>query len=886
MTEADGEPIYRAKVVRSPEGSVILPDTKLSKDATRLFDTVVQDVVHQRRDVFDGLSQYERELVLRWLSEAVLTGDYENTVHDVLWEVDFWRKPVSIDQFVEDDYYLGQMASGLHPAWREDLRHVFNPDSKVFEWIMCLAGDTRVPLLDGTEVTLEELHASWEDKPEPFWVYSVDQATGEVVPGHCSKVTKFAKDQLYKVTLDDGTTVRANADHEFVCRDGVKRRLRDLKPGDRLMSFTTRMQPMKGQRLVGYEQVYRDLSISRNAVVRLLRDAGLTLDDVKSGYRNHRIVSIESDGVEHVYCLTVDEWANFAIVTDGNRNGIFSGNTGAIGIGKTTLACVGSAYKIHMLSCMRDPAAYYGLLPESMLVFGVYSITKRQVSDAGYHKLKGFIDTSPYFYKDFPRSRKIDSRIVFERKSMQVVPGSQELHALGLDLFTFLMDEVNFMRVRASADDATKVTGQAYQLYNATLTRMMSRFIRPGGVIPGLMMLLSSRNIHTSFLEERLRNSRNSSTTHVSDYRLWEVKDSTKFTAPKFTVEVGDRVHPSRILGDGVSPRKDAKRVEGIPGEFKPRFQEDIDQALRDIAGEATFGQAQLIRDRQSVFDAVHPNLEHPFTKVSVIARMGDETLIEDYFQIEKVATVQQSKWVPRINPHCPRFVHIDQGLTGDCAALAMSHLAGMMVVDRPNPDGTLSRDRAPFVVVDLMLQVRPVSGDEIDLSKLRTFMFYLSKLYHIERLTFDGWQSRDSMQICRKNKLHAGLLSVDTDDDAYLALRNAFFERRLAYYEYTPVIDELLDLERHVSRNGRGKVDHPVKSSRGTIGSKDVADALAGSVWSCLHDDKALFSASIDYSMDEIVAVVPPNPSAVTPRQLDRLPGTNVAWDALRGNL
>ena len=46
------------------------------------------------------------------------------------------------------------------------------------------------------------------------------------------------------------------------------------------------------------------------------------------------------------------------------------------------------AYKIYQLSCMRNAAAYYGLdAGVPTIVFGIYSLTKRQVNDSGYYKI-------------------------------------------------------------------------------------------------------------------------------------------------------------------------------------------------------------------------------------------------------------------------------------------------------------------------------------------------------------------------------------------------------------------------------------------------------------------------------------------------------------------
>lgn len=625
----------------------------VNRDAVVMFDKVAEDILHGHRDIFDSLSPVEQDTVLRWFQDALVDDDGAKALHDALWEIDYKYKPVGIEQFLHDDYYLGRVASNLHPAWKEDLYEIFRPGSPVFEWLL----------------------------------------------------------------------------------------------------------------------------------------------------------------------------------------------TGAIGVGKTTLASIGMVRKMYEMSCLRNPPAYYGLLPESLIVFGVYSITKRQVGDTGYFMMKGFLDSSPYFRSEFPRSMKIDSKVDFSPttgQKIQVVPGSQELHALGLDLFAFLMDEVNFMRVKDNKEAGIQ-TGQAYQLYNATYTRLQSRFIRPGGTLPGMMFLLSSRNAQTSFLEEHLRKVKNKPSTYVSDYKLWEVKPASRFRKKWFQVEVGDRTAQSRILNPGEEPRRGAQIVE-VPGEFRDPFTEDIDQALRDIAGIATFNLSPLIRDRESIFSSFNEDMTHPFSRETLIVSIDDDVMLEDYFRIDEVCHVTRSKWKPRLNPNHPRFIHVDIGLTGDALGLAMGHVAGLTRNKRPNPDGTKSEVINPFIVIDLMARVKGPPGSEVDLSKVRSFILYLSDLFQIAKVTFDGFQSADSVQILKKQDFNAGLLSVDRTDVPYLSLRSAHFDRRLLMYHYQPYEDEVLDLQReiNVKTPSKSTIDHPMKATKGGKGSKDVTDAVAGVIHLCMTEDSA----------------------------------------------
>lgn len=564
--------------------------------------------------------------------------------------------------------------------------------------------------------------------------------------------------------------------------------------------------------------------------------------------------------------------------------------TGGIGTGKTTVAMAALGYKLHCISCLRDPAEYYGLLPGSLVIFGIYSITKKQVADTGYFKLRGWVDTSPYFRNDFPRSMKIDSKIDFKPagQNLQVIPGSMELHALGLDLYSFSMDEVNFMRERRDKDRGI-IAGQAYDLYNATHARIMSRFIRPGGTIPGIMLLMSSRKAQTSFLEERLKKAKDTGHTYVSDYALWEVKPKTKYTLPKFSVEVGDRVAQSRILDKDEKPRPGSAVVNGIPGEFKPAFVEDIDEALRDIAGVATFNVSPLIRDRESIFEAIRPSLIHPFTKAEAMIDYKDDVMLDEFFIVSTACRIEESNWRPRLNPTSARFMHVDLSLSGDCAGIAMGHVSGLVRREKMMPDGTRSVIEYPFIIMDFMLRINPPPASEIDLSKIRAFVVYVSKLYPLAMVTFDGFQSADSKQLLQKAGFDAQLLSVDKNDKPYLALRSAHFERRIAMYRYSPYTGEVLDLQRDVKRQ---KVDHPTRATRGGKGSKDVSDAVAGVVFTCLNDVRAVAGASVIEDLSEVEdyitrQIIDPQPNIPIPEQAQRsqkrIGGTKIDMSKLR---
>jgi hypothetical protein len=331
---------------------------------------------------------------------------------------------------------------------------------------------------------------------------------------------------------------------------------------------------------------------------------------------------------------------------------------------------------------------------------------------------------------------------------------------------------------------------------------------------------------------------------------------------------------------------RDGAKVIEVPDHFRSDFLEDVDQALRDVAGVATFNISPLIRDRASVRDAVRSHLKHPFTSECVTLTTDDDVTLQEYFNRKIALEVVLGKWTPKLNPGVSRCIHVDTSLTGDCTGLAMAHTSGVVRDNRMQPDGTYAVSSKPFVIVDFMLRLIPPASAEIPLWKIRDFILFLRQFYSIRLVTFDGWQSRDSAQLLRRERLQTGILSLDKRDDAYVSLRSALFDRRIAVYYYRWFENEVLDLERDVRRS---KVDHPAKNTwDGGPGSKDMADAVCGAYYDCFLDESGLASLPEVDTVSSRRVVEPPKLSAPQQPLTGRTKIINtrkVSWEQLRAS-
>jgi len=108
---------------------------------------------------------------------------------------------------------------------------------------------------------------------------------------------------------------------------------------------------------------------------------------------------------------------------------------------------------------------------------------------------------------------------------------------------------------------------------------------------------------------------------------------------------------------------------------------------------------------------------------------------------------------------------------------------------------------------------------------------------YPIGGISFDSYQSAQPGQILTKLAFEVSYVSVDRSESAYLTLASLIQNQCVSYYDYPILQKELRELRRDLQRK---KVDHPQTNSDGSMGSKDVADALCGAVTSALKNPQS----------------------------------------------
>lgn len=491
--------------------------------------------------------------------------------------------------------------------------------------------------------------------------------------------------------------------------------------------------------------------------------------------------------------------------------------TGAIGVGKTTIASIALMYLMYKTLCLKDPQKFYGLSANSPIVFVVMNLTLELAYSGLYSLMVEAMRLSPWFCERVDIRGKYEFSISFP-KNISLMAGSQTTHTIGKNVLGAVLDEVNF----SNAPKGSK--NSVMDMYRNIRRRLESRFLRAGRM-PGILMMVSSKNTELDFLEQYVQSIKHLKTTWVVDEPVYNIKPPETYVGEKFKVAVGDKTKESFIpneLDDINDLIEKGYQIIEVPIEYRAAFEGDINEALKDISGISAVSTSKLIPYAGRIDLCFDGNKKSPFFVEQIELGLDSIEDIKDYLDDIRLLKRDLGK---------PRFAHIDIGLKGDRLGLAVVHNSKSITIDRYTVSGAIDKVSESVYEVDLMIAIKALPGSEIPLFKVREFLLWLKSSigYNFKKITFDGFQSADSIQLLKVSGFDTGLLSVDRTDIPYLNLRSCILDKRLESYYNSIVIEELRDLE--YDRKAK-KVDHPIVKADNTPGSKDLSDALCGAIY------------------------------------------------------
>lgn len=489
---------------------------------------------------------------------------------------------------------------------------------------------------------------------------------------------------------------------------------------------------------------------------------------------------------------------------------------GATGTGKSEISKVTTLYHAHILFCLRVPQEVYGLPKTTSIVFAIQAAKPHVTKKVLYMPMRKMVEDIPFFQKHARLNKLIESEMYFEDKNIRIVPGGSDADSiLGEAIIGGIIDEINFMNIVLKSKKAEVSTGragvfdQAQSIHDAMTKRKKGRFTSQGPLI-GIVCTSSSTRFKGDFTDKRIDQVKNFDEKNVYIYRKaqYEVVPQGRFCGEKFRVLVGnDVLQDTRVLKpEDTVP--EGSMVLDVPIEYQDAFQRDPHGSLRDVCGISTNSVSPFFRRRFKIQECVQAGEENGLESFLV----KDNVILG----VEGLPMVRPGHYCQ--NPSRPRYVHVDLSLTGDRCGVAMVRYDGMTTIERTS--GVI--EKLPVGTVEMAVSIEPDANSEIDIAEIRTWIKVLRDAYGypVKVVTYDGYNSKESMQQWKKQGMRTGMVSVDRTSVPYKQFRDAINDGRIMLLNQPVLIQELFDLEYDETKD---KVDHPVHSS------KDVADAVCG---------------------------------------------------------
>lgn len=559
----------------------------------------------------------------------------------------------------------------------------------------------------------------------------------------------------------------------------------------------------------------------------------LSFVDTKGNLYNHEPVGIREfiesnefldagDGIWPVVMLELEE------INSGKYIELLL--TGSIGSAKTHIAIYTIAYQLYLMSCMDDPHTAFGQDRSAELMI-IFQNINEPLAKIPYKRFRSIVQRSPYFKNHFPFNKDLESEMQFPHNIVVKPVGGSMTAVLGQNVIMGLLDEVNFMEIveKSKKEAEGKKFDQAEELYSTIVMRRKSRFMdarREGNSLPGIFCMASSKRYPGQFTDRKQKEAETDKTIYVYDKRIWEVKPKGTFGEARFRVYIGDPSHLPRIIK---SPEEEEPFMKGlideIPLEFKSDFEKNIFKALKDIGGRSTRVNNPFIVDLEA--------LRACFGVVDNIVSRNSCDFKDTISNIlpKRIHSLQHK-----------RFAHIDLGITGDSAGVAVGHVPGFARIAGYDSEES---ELLPVIQFDLLLEVYPPVNGEINFAKIRAVLHELREQHGMEVkwLSMDSFQSRDTLQIMASKGMITGLQSIDRTPEPMDFLKSAFMDKRINAPTHAKALQEAEFLQIDETT---GKVDHPPG------GSSDIIQAMAGVVYGISR--QALIWAEHDIGLEEMV--------------------------------
>lgn len=141
------------------------------------------------------------------------------------------------------------------------------------------------------------------------------------------------------------------------------------------------------------------------------------------------ITNIEYIGEDECQCIYIDSKEHLYLTND------------FIVTHNTLIAAIAMAYLLYRMLCLKDPYAYYGMMPSDKITFSMLNITLDAARGVGWDKIQQLIQGSSWFMAHGELNSSRVNPTWQPPKGIELIFGSNNRHVVGRALFCNLTDE-------------------------------------------------------------------------------------------------------------------------------------------------------------------------------------------------------------------------------------------------------------------------------------------------------------------------------------------------------------------------------------------------------------------------------------------------------------
>lgn len=481
--------------------------------------------------------------------------------------------------------------------------------------------------------------------------------------------------------------------------------------------------------------------------------------------------------------------------------------SGATGIGKSTVSSIIFLYDLARLLCMDEPQLKFKLPKSAKIYFTLTNSTLENVEQVNYDPIITFIRQSPFFRSKFNNTKSKTSLFI---NNIDINMVSRKVSLVGKNVYAASSDEINQEITKGGSK------GIVTEMYN----RINSRFLLKGNTWPAHYTMISSATTESSLIqtmidnaEEKDDNSFNKSDILVISAPRYEVlKHKIDYSGETFKIFIGDfQSDPFFINNESDQARAellDPTKIYNVPIEHFGEFENEIYAGIRDVLGMSVSDVRTFIPFKDKVKNSL---------QLSRICELDEIILDED----AKLIDFFNKDLLDSFKPGSQKVIGLDIAYSGDRYGLAMAHIHDV------KGNGDLQE---LTIWVDFAVGIRPPKGKQLQLYQIREFIIDLMNMgIGVSYVVSDSFQSTDTLQLLTKQGIKTKMNSVDRKKDPYYSMRNAILEGRL-FMPYNKILYQELVFLKETEK----KIDHPEFFPDGTVGSKDIADAVCNAIYIC----------------------------------------------------